>query len=89
MDLMNQFERTMNAQLLKYVAGTHITCKWCGKILDWRTTVMVTMKVANKPEGTIAPCADCYDKAKDALHAIKDIESIEVIDGRDFQNNTE
>ena len=88
---------TVEANLLKYAAGRAIACPGCGEIMDWRTTVLVSIYAAlpEKPEKAIKDylqCGSCWDKNRH--HLEEGLEKTkaritnvtlrtEVVDGRD------
>lgn len=56
-------------ETLKYAAGRQMFCKNCSKVLDWKTTVVITAEKEGKKAVVIA-CTDCFNpKGLDKLEA--------------------
>ena len=41
-NLIDKFEHQANIQALKYVIGKQMFCKYSGKVLDYRNSIMLT-----------------------------------------------
>jgi hypothetical protein len=61
--MLDMMRKTVDRNLLKYAAGRTMFCpiNGCGKILDWKTTVLVEREDGSHV-GTC--CADCFDAAQ-------------------------
>jgi len=47
-------------ETLKFAAGHHIFCKYCGDVLDWKTTVVVTASKDGE-SATVVVCTKCFN----------------------------
>jgi hypothetical protein len=82
---MRQFsplEVTVNRDLLKYAAGRAIFCPQCRKIMDAKTTVIVTTPAGQ----TWTSCAACWDKVATMARKDARFAELDIVDGRDLWN---
>jgi len=63
--ILDQFENSMNNQLLKHAASKHIFCPNCDRILDWTTIVLIDVFTDKGTvyRGPITCCTSCFKPA--------------------------
>lgn len=62
--MLDQMQKTINRNMLKYAAGHAIFCPSCGNILDYRASVLW-----ESPSGKNGiSCADCWRKGFEKIH---------------------
>jgi hypothetical protein len=87
--MINEMERTINKNLLKYAVGHAIFCpgKHCGgAVMDMRRAVMVTVKRGGQELRTLTICAACFDASRAELNAAVEGKgcTLELVDGREL-----
>jgi hypothetical protein len=80
--MFDDMKKTVNRNLVKHVAGRAMFCK-CSKVLDARTTVVVThMNEADEPKITVGLCGRCWDKTSE--YVMRSFPTTQVVDGREL-----
>ena len=60
METLDSFMKDkLNKELLKYTAGSYITCPKCGRVLDWKTVRVATIYSQGKIAKTMVYCEGC------------------------------
>ena len=82
--MLTGFKDIIRKKSLMYSVGQAIYCLRCKKILDWRTSVEVTLYKKDEPVYCKAICCECYDETLRIMTlAINKVGlKIETIDGR-------
>ena len=62
--IFDGLRKTLTRNLLKDAAGRAIQCPTCGRILDWKDTVLLTT-----PRGAGVSCGSCWDASLERLRA--------------------
>jgi len=54
----------VNNNLLKHAAGTAIFCPQCQSIMDWKRTVLLTLRFESGKEKSYVCCSSCWKTSK-------------------------
>lgn len=78
MDILNEFTKTANKQVLLYAASKHIFCPNCNKILDYKTVIILEVwnKHITQYHGQQVCCKSCLKK--EAISAVEKKQGIRI-----------
>ena len=68
-EIESTLERHLQRQLLKFAAGQHICCPFCGNILDWTRTVNYELSKDGQAVLNKTFCSPCWDKCRNTVAA--------------------
>ncbi len=82
---MNDVKEVVNRALLKHAVANTITCPHTERVLDVKTTVVVTVTYPPGGKSEHVMIADHWETIKDEMHKAAELRSwtIEVLDGRE------
>jgi hypothetical protein len=78
--LADPMKRELNVNLLKYTAGHLLTCPRCGKIMDYRDTVIVSLANGERAEARCGTCSDAWIKVLADCNL--GVDKLDIVDGR-------